>query len=75
MHYLINFVKHLIKVVFHLQQQMIKQIILGHLSKENNRPDIALAESERALGGCGVRLCCAPVYGCLSLEVKEGALC
>ena len=50
-------------------------IILGHLSKENNRPDIALAESERALGGCGVRLCCAPVYGCLSLEVKEGALC
>ena len=50
-------------------------IILGHLSKENNRPDIALAESERALDGCGVRLCCAPVYGCLSLEVKEGALC
>ena len=50
-------------------------IILGHISKENNRPDIALAESERALDGCGVRLCCAPVYGCLSLEVKEGASC
>ncbi len=50
-------------------------VVLGHLSRENNRPELALAETERALAGRGLRLCCAPVWGCLSLEVKEAAPC
>ena len=52
-----------------------RTVILGHLSRENNRPEIALAETERALDGCNVRILCAPVYGCLSLEVKERMPC
>ena len=50
-------------------------VILGHLSKENNRPEIALRETEQALAGLGVQVFCAPVYGCLSLIVKERAAC
>ena len=46
-----------------------RTVILGHLSKENNRPEIALRETERALAGRDVRIYCAPVYGCLSLNV------
>jgi len=46
-----------------------RTIILGHLSKENNRPEIALRETERALEGSGARVYCAPVYGCLSVDV------
>ncbi len=50
-------------------------VILGHLSRENNRPELALAESSRALAGTGTRLCCAPVWGLLEMDVKEGAGC
>lgn len=52
-----------------------RTVILGHLSKENNRPEIALRETEHALEGRNVRLFCAPVYGCLSLEVGERVRC
>ena len=45
------------------------KIILGHLSRENNRPELALAETGRELAGLGTELCCAPVFGCLSVEV------
>ena len=45
------------------------KIILGHLSRENNRPALALTETERELEGFDTRLYCAPVYGCLSVEV------
>ena len=50
-------------------------LILGHLSRENNRPELALAACEQALAGSGVRLCCAPVYGHLSLEVERRIPC
>ena len=50
-------------------------VILGHLSRENNRPELAFEETRRALAGKEVRLYCAPVYGCLSLEVGERVLC
>ena len=50
-------------------------VILGHLSKENNRPEIAVRETEQALEGFSVRVFCAPVFGCLSLEVKERTAC
>ena len=33
------------------------------------------AEAEKALEGQTLRLCCAPVWGCLSVEVKETAPC
>lgn len=52
-----------------------RTVILGHLSRENNRPDIALRETERALAGRDVYLCCAPVYGCLSVDIKERIPC
>jgi len=52
-----------------------RTVILGHLSKENNRPEIALRETERALEGRDVQIFCAPVYGCLSLKVGENVLC
>ena len=52
-----------------------KTVILGHLSRENNRPEIALAETARALEGTGTALYCAPVLGRLSLAVGEEAPC
>ena len=58
-----------------LAESGTETVVLGHLSRENNRPELALAETERALAGRGLRLCCAPVWGCLSLEVKEAAPC
>ena len=48
-------------------------VILGHLSRENNRPEIALAETEKLLAGSGAELCCAPVLGFLEREVKGSA--
>lgn len=46
-----------------------RKIILGHLSRENNTPETALGCVSAALAGMEVSLCCAPVFGCLSLEV------
>ena len=46
-------------------------VILGHLSRENNRPEIAYAETARLIGDCGAELCCAPVSGWLEREVKR----
>ena len=48
-----------------------RQIILGHLSRENNTPAKAMAETGRALLGTDTALYCAPVLGCLTLEVGE----
>lgn len=59
----------------HLAQSGTRTVILGHLSRENNRPELALRETERALDGLGVRVLCAPVYGCLRVEVGESILC
>jgi len=50
-------------------------VILGHLSRENNRPALALEECEKTLAGSGTRLFCAPVLGSLRLEVKENVTC
>lgn len=52
-----------------------KQIILGHLSRENNTPAIAMRAARESTAGLPVELYCAPVYGCLSLNVGEGCLC
>ena len=50
-------------------------VILGHLSRENNRPDLALRETRTALAGSGVRVLCAPAWGFLEIEVGEGLPC
>ena len=52
-----------------LAESGTRQIILAHLSRENNTPEKALAETAAALAGSGVRLYCAPVLGCLTLEL------
>lgn len=52
-----------------------RTVILGHLSRENNRPELALAETGRLLEGSGTLVYCAPVWGCLSLEIKGAAEC
>ncbi|MBQ9685480.1 MAG: MBL fold metallo-hydrolase [Oscillospiraceae bacterium] len=48
-----------------------RTVILGHLSRENNRPELALSETVRALDGFNTSVCCAPVFGHLCLNVGE----
>ena len=52
-----------------------RRIILGHLSRENNRPEIALQTVRAALSGRNTELYCAPVSGCLNVPVERGSLC
>ncbi len=47
-----------------------RQIILAHLSRENNTPAKAMAETGRALQDLPTALFCAPVLGCLTVEVR-----
>ncbi len=54
-----------------LVREGTETVILGHLSRENNRPEIALRTCKEALAGSGARLCCAPDFGFLSLETGE----
>ena len=51
------------------------RIILGHLSKENNTPETALAESRAALDGTRAELYCAPSSGFRSFEIGETQPC
>ncbi len=48
-------------------------IVLGHLSRENNRPAIALRETGGVLEGLETRLYCAPAEGCLCLKTEAAA--
>lgn len=45
-----------------------KTIVLGHLSRENNRPALAMQTVTAALADCDVDLFCAPPEGPLDLE-------
>lgn len=63
------------KLARYLCQHGTRQIILGHLSKENNRPDIALATVRAELQELPVELHCAPVLGPLTLAVRESSPC
>ena len=58
-----------------LAESGTSRIVLGHLSRENNKPELALAASRAALEGTGAWLCCAPVSGCLTVPVERRALC
>ena len=63
------------KLARQLAESGTSRIILGHLSRENNKPELALAASRAALEGTGAWLCCAPVSGCLTVPVERRALC
>lgn len=63
------------QLVRYLADKGTRRIILGHLSRENNRPGIAMAECGRTLMGSGAELYCAPVFGCLEIETGEEKLC
>jgi len=63
------------RLVRYLADNGTRHIILGHLSRENNRPGVAMAESGRTLMGSGAKLYCAPEFGCLEIEAGEEELC
>ena len=52
-----------------------RQIVLGHISQENNRPELALKTVSEKLEGTCVSLCCAPPEGPLTLEWEGSACC
>lgn len=54
-----------------LAESGTRTIILGHLSRQNNTPAVALRTAEAALVGTGAEICCAPELGCLSVRVEE----
>lgn len=59
----------------HLAENGTTRIILGHLSKENNTPETALAESHAALDGTRAELYCVPGSGFMSFEIGETQPC
>ena len=50
-----------------------KTLVLGHLSRENNRPALALRTVGEALLGLDVSLCCAPALGPMEIEFASAA--
>ena len=52
-----------------------RRIVLGHLSRENNSPQRALDTVHLGLSGRNVQLMCAPVSGCMELQVEEVLTC
>lgn len=58
-----------------LAESGTRRVILGHLSRENNRPELAMETVAAALAGLDTELLCAPVFGCLTVEVEERLCC
>ena len=52
-----------------------RRIVLGHLSKENNRPALALDTVRSYMGEYHPEIYCAPADGFLSLPVGKAMLC
>jgi phosphoribosyl 1,2-cyclic phosphodiesterase len=63
------------KLARYLCQNGTRQIILGHLSEKNNRPELALAAARAAIGELPVLLYCASPNGGLTLNVREIEKC
>lgn len=55
-----------------LAENGARRIILGHLSRENNSPALALAAAEKALGGEAAEIFVAPPDRTLAVEVEAG---
>lgn len=53
-----------------LAQRGTRQIVLGHLSKNNNLPRVALDTVQRALEGTDTALYAAPEYGRLEVDIS-----
>jgi len=52
-----------------------RHIILAHLSRENNTPELARETVSQAIAGLGARLYVAPMDGILIVETEETAEC
>lgn len=52
-----------------------RRIVLGHISRENNRPELALKTMRASLSSSKAEIFCAPAEGFLSLPVGRGSLC
>lgn len=63
------------RLALYLSQHGTRQIVLGHLSRENNRPELALSAVRSSLAGLPVELHCAPELGELTLAVREAEPC
>ena len=59
----------------YLAERGTQDIILGHLSRENNRPPLAMSAVSEALGELPVRLYCAPPLGPLTITLTEETKC
>ena len=59
------------RLVKYLAEKGVKQVILGHLSRDNNSPEMALRASRNALGDSTVSLCCAPAQGFLCFTIGD----
>ncbi len=58
-----------------LAGQGTELFILGHISKENNRPQLAEKTVREALGEATAAVVCAPADGCLTIEFGGGEPC
>lgn len=58
-----------------LAVQGTSMFLLGHISKENNRPELAERAVREALGGTNAFIACAPADGCLTIELGGGLPC
>lgn len=58
-----------------LASENTERIILGHLSRTNNTPELALSAVGSALSGLNAELLCAPDNGFMDIEIKGSALC
>lgn len=63
------------KLALHLAKYGTKHIILGHLSRENNTPEIALKAVKSALEGQNVDISVAPMNNMLAVSVGERVQC
>lgn len=58
-----------------LAESGTRRIILGHLSRTNNTPRLALSAVAQELDGLDTALLCAPELGRMEIEIEECCLC
>ena len=63
------------KLALHLAKTGTKDIIIGHLSRENNTPEIALRTVKEALSGVETRVFAAPMNNLLEVTAEERVQC
>ena len=63
------------KLALHLAKTGTKDIIIGHLSRENNTPEIALKTVKTALCGVETEVFAAPMNNLLAVTAEERVQC